>query len=83
VAGRSSNSKYSLLGRIRAGSQTISYEVYLAILILSPLILFKNLDLGGGTYLKVFLPGVTLVLVSPPKSLLIYHNPGRNQSYPF
>lgn len=49
VAGWSSNSKYSLLGRIRAGAQTISYEVSLIIIILSPLILFKNLDLE--TYL--------------------------------
>lgn len=49
VAGWSSNSKYSLLGRIRAGAQTISYEVSLIIIILSPLILSKNLDLE--TYL--------------------------------
>ena len=47
VAGWSSNSKYSLLGRIRAGAQTISYEVSLIIIILSPLILFKTLDLRG------------------------------------
>nr|YP_009627154.1 NADH dehydrogenase subunit 1 [Artemia sinica]QCC61945.1 NADH dehydrogenase subunit 1 [Artemia sinica] len=49
VAGWSSNSKYSLLGSIRAGAQTISYEVSLIIIILSPLMLFKNLDLE--TYL--------------------------------
>lgn len=47
VAGWSSNSKYSLLGRIRAGAQTISYEVSLIIIILSPLMLFKKLDLEG------------------------------------
>nr|UZC53601.1 NADH dehydrogenase subunit 1 [Artemia sinica] len=49
VAGWSSNSKYSLLGSIRAGAQTISYEVSLIIIILSPLMLSKNLDLE--TYL--------------------------------
>lgn len=47
VAGWSSNSKYSLLGRIRAGAQTISYEVSLIIILLSPLILSKTLDLSG------------------------------------
>jgi NADH-ubiquinone oxidoreductase chain 1 len=47
VAGWSSKSNYFLLGRIRAGAQTISYEVSLIIIILSPLILFKNPDLGG------------------------------------
>nr|QKG03059.1 NADH dehydrogenase subunit 1 [Clione limacina] len=47
VAGWSSNSKYSLLGSIRAGAQTISYEVSLIIIILSPLMLFKKLDLEG------------------------------------
>ena len=47
VAGWSSNSKYSLLGRIRAGAQTISYEVSLIINILCPLMLLKKLDLEG------------------------------------
>nr|QQV69642.1 NADH dehydrogenase subunit 1 [Artemia franciscana] len=47
VAGWSSNSKYSLLGSIRAGAQTISYEVSLVIIILSPLMLLGSLDLEG------------------------------------
>nr|YP_010735570.1 NADH dehydrogenase subunit 1 [Artemia sorgeloosi]UZP16832.1 NADH dehydrogenase subunit 1 [Artemia tibetiana]WEL32390.1 NADH dehydrogenase subunit 1 [Artemia sorgeloosi] len=47
VAGWSSNSKYSLLGSIRAGAQTISYEVSLIIILLSPLMLSKTLDLSG------------------------------------
>nr|YP_010567623.1 NADH dehydrogenase subunit 1 [Artemia urmiana]UZC53562.1 NADH dehydrogenase subunit 1 [Artemia urmiana]WOZ14042.1 NADH dehydrogenase subunit 1 [Artemia parthenogenetica] len=47
VAGWSSNSKYSLLGSIRAGAQTISYEVSLIIIILSPLMLSKTLDLSS------------------------------------
>ena len=40
TAGWSSNSKYSLLGAIRAGAQTISYEVSLILALLSPLILW-------------------------------------------
>lgn len=47
VAGWSSNCKYSLLGRLRAVAQTISYEVRLALILLSFVILIGgfNLDL--------------------------------------
>ena len=45
VAGWSSNSKYSLLGCIRAVAQTISYEVSLSLILLSILFLVGSLDL--------------------------------------
>lgn len=46
-AGWSSNCKYSLLGRLRAVAQTISYEVRLALILLSFIFLIErfNLDL--------------------------------------
>nr|YP_009514144.1 NADH dehydrogenase subunit 1 [Palaemon capensis]AXY96102.1 NADH dehydrogenase subunit 1 [Palaemon capensis] len=45
-AGWASNSKYSLLGCLRAVAQTISYEVSLALILLSMLFLIGGLDLG-------------------------------------
>nr|UBX38429.1 NADH dehydrogenase subunit 1 [Branchinecta paludosa] len=45
TAGWSSNSKYSLLGAIRAGAQTISYEVSLILALLSPLMLWGTYNL--------------------------------------
>ena len=45
-AGWSSNSKYSLLGRLRAVAQTISYEVRLALILLSIIMLVGGFDLG-------------------------------------
>nr|YP_010945411.1 NADH dehydrogenase subunit 1 [Palaemon modestus]UVU21244.1 NADH dehydrogenase subunit 1 [Palaemon modestus] len=45
-AGWASNSKYSLLGCLRAVAQTISYEVSLALILLSLLFLVGGLDLN-------------------------------------
>nr|YP_010597246.1 NADH dehydrogenase subunit 1 [Agriades orbitulus]WAK98831.1 NADH dehydrogenase subunit 1 [Agriades orbitulus]WAK98844.1 NADH dehydrogenase subunit 1 [Agriades orbitulus]WAK98857.1 NADH dehydrogenase subunit 1 [Agriades orbitulus] len=45
VAGWSSNSNYSLLGGLRAVAQTISYEVSLALIMMSSLIMIMSLDL--------------------------------------
>nr|YP_009512606.1 NADH dehydrogenase subunit 1 [Benthonectes filipes]AXJ93168.1 NADH dehydrogenase subunit 1 [Benthonectes filipes] len=45
-AGWSSNSKYSLLGSLRAVAQTISYEVSLALVLLSFVFLVGGFDLG-------------------------------------
>nr|QDO72163.1 NADH dehydrogenase subunit 1 [Pandalus japonicus] len=44
-AGWSSNSKYALLGCLRAVAQTISYEVSLALILLSMLLLVGSFDL--------------------------------------
>lgn len=45
ISGWGSNSKYSLLGSLRAVAQTISYEVSLIIILLSPILLFQSYDL--------------------------------------
>nr|YP_010443270.1 NADH dehydrogenase subunit 1 [Polypogon tarsicrinata]UTE83789.1 NADH dehydrogenase subunit 1 [Polypogon tarsicrinata] len=45
VAGWSSNSNYSLLGGLRAVAQTISYEVSLAMILLSSIVMIMNYDL--------------------------------------
>nr|YP_009141055.1 NADH dehydrogenase subunit 1 [Euproctis pseudoconspersa]AID49019.1 NADH dehydrogenase subunit 1 [Euproctis pseudoconspersa] len=45
VAGWSSNSSYSLLGGLRAVAQTISYEVSLAMILLSSIIMVMDLNL--------------------------------------
>ena len=45
IAGWSSNSKYSLLGALRRAAQTISYEVRISHILLSPLMFSKSLRL--------------------------------------
>lgn len=45
IAGWSSNSNYSLLGRLRSVAQTISYEVRLALIFLSFLFIISRLSL--------------------------------------
>nr|QZQ52561.1 NADH dehydrogenase subunit 1 [Calliteara horishanella] len=45
VAGWSSNSNYSLLGGLRSVAQTISYEVSLAMILLSSIIMIMNFNL--------------------------------------
>jgi NADH-quinone oxidoreductase subunit H len=44
TAGWSSNSKYALLGGLRGAAQTISYEVRLALTLLSPLLIIQSYD---------------------------------------
>nr|AII02443.1 NADH dehydrogenase subunit 1 [Stigmella roborella] len=45
IAGWSSNSNYSLLGGLRAVAQTISYEVSLALIMMSSIVLIMNFNL--------------------------------------
>lgn len=45
IAGWSSNSKYALLGGLRAVAQTISYEVRLALIVLSFIVIVEELSL--------------------------------------
>nr|YP_009409396.1 NADH dehydrogenase subunit 1 [Hediste diadroma]APU51320.1 NADH dehydrogenase subunit 1 [Hediste diadroma] len=46
-SGWASNSKYSLLGALRSIAQTISYEVSMALVILTPMILMSTLSLNA------------------------------------
>nr|YP_010952877.1 NADH dehydrogenase subunit 1 [Quadrella coronata]WMQ53297.1 NADH dehydrogenase subunit 1 [Quadrella coronata] len=67
VAGWSSNCKYSLLGSLRSVAQTISYEVSLALILLSFIVLI------GGVSLELFMKyqsEVWFVMISLPLSLI-------------
>ena len=44
VAGWASNSKYALLGALRAVAQTISYEVRIALIMIRAILIIKTLD---------------------------------------
>nr|BDC91886.1 NADH dehydrogenase subunit 1 [Notomastus sp. GK-2021] len=70
VAGWCSNSKYALLGTVRAIAQTISYEISLALLLLSALILNNSMNfvsplfLGGTWSIFLFAPLALAWLIS-------------------
>nr|URX53979.1 NADH dehydrogenase subunit 1 [Marginitermes hubbardi] len=55
VAGWSSNSNYALLGGLRSVAQTISYEVSLALILLSFVFLICGYDLLNFYYFQVYL----------------------------
>lgn len=55
IAGWCSNSKYALLGALRGVAQTISYEVSIALIILSTLILHKSIDLNTIKHITWFI----------------------------
>nr|WHN64157.1 NADH dehydrogenase subunit 1 [Chalcopteryx rutilans] len=55
IAGWSSNSIYSLLGGLRAVAQTISYEVSLALILMSFIFLCGGYSLGGFQYYQEYL----------------------------
>ena len=62
IAGWGSNSKYALLGALRAVAQTISYEVRLILILLGVLILFTRYDFFGCCFtFKGFWVGVVCV----------------------
>ena len=67
VAGWASNCKYSLLGSLRAVAQTISYEVRLALILLSFIVLV------GGVSLDLFNKYQSecyFIIISLPLSLI-------------
>lgn len=61
-SGWASNSKYSLLGALRRIAQTISYEVRIALTILTPLILIRSLRLN---YLNICGSFIISIIVWP------------------
>lgn len=65
-AGWASNSKYSLLGRLRAVAQTISYEVRLAIILLRFIALTSRYRADSFLTLE----GQWLIFLSPPLALV-------------
>nr|QZP41024.1 NADH dehydrogenase subunit 1 [Geoscapheus dilatatus] len=67
VAGWSSNSNYSLLGGLRAVAQTISYEVSLALILLSFVFLVSSYNLINFYYYQNYL---WLIFVSFPLALV-------------
>nr|QXP99787.1 NADH dehydrogenase subunit 1 [Phlaeoba angustidorsis] len=54
IAGWSSNSSYSLLGSLRSVAQTISYEVSLALILLSLIILIGSFNIFGFMYYQFY-----------------------------
>nr|ASN74458.1 NADH dehydrogenase subunit 1 [Armadillidium vulgare] len=64
-SGWSSNSKYSMLGSLRAVAQTISYEVSLAILLLSLVIINSSFSLK-----KLFSDSMLVVIILFPIAIL-------------
>nr|AQP27295.1 NADH dehydrogenase subunit 1 [Inquilinitermes sp. BRA002] len=67
IAGWSSNSGYSLLGGLRALAQTISYEVSLAFILLSFVVLISSYDLVYFHFFQVYL---WLIFISLPLSFI-------------
>lgn len=55
IAGWSSNSNYALLGGLRSVAQTISYEVSLALILLSFVFLINNYNILNFYYYQVYL----------------------------
>nr|WGO57989.1 NADH dehydrogenase subunit 1 [Pseudophoraspis clavellata] len=67
IAGWSSNSNYSLLGGLRAVAQTISYEVSLALILLSFVFLVNSYNLLSFYFYQVYL---WLIFMTLPLSLI-------------
>nr|QVL28813.1 NADH dehydrogenase subunit 1 [Parhelophilus kurentzovi]UXG19015.1 NADH dehydrogenase subunit 1 [Lejops sp.] len=55
IAGWSSNSNYALLGSLRSVAQTISYEVSLALILLSFIFLINNYNMLSFYYYQVYM----------------------------
>jgi len=67
IAGWSSNSNFSLLGGLRGVAQTISYEVSLALILLSFIFLIGGFNLLGFYYCQFY---IWFILISLPLSCI-------------
>jgi NADH-ubiquinone oxidoreductase chain 1 len=67
LSGWSSNSKYSILGGLRSVAQTISYEVSLALILISFLILVGSFNLNELVETQT---GSRFFIVAPPLALM-------------
>nr|UYG49077.1 NADH dehydrogenase subunit 1 [Abscondita chinensis] len=67
IAGWSSNSNYSLLGSLRCVAQTISYEVSLAIILLSFLFLISSISIFD---LMIYQNYIWFIFISFPLSMI-------------
>ena len=56
IAGWSSNSKYALLGSLRGVAQTVSYEVSITLIILSPLLIYCGFNLNEYYHISWSIP---------------------------
>lgn len=59
--GWASNRKYALIGALRRIAQTISYEVRIALILLSPLIILNTLRINT----SIYSPSLTILLIWP------------------
>ena len=64
VAGWARNSKYALLGTVRAIAQTISYEVGMSLCMLTVLVVLSSLSLSS-TYSEHMWPALVIPLLTP------------------
>nr|QYK91406.1 NADH dehydrogenase subunit 1 [Haemadipsa tianmushana] len=61
MSGWSSNSKYALLGALRGVAQTISYEISMALILISVVLLFLSMDLNMNM-ISFYIPFVMLIM---------------------
>lgn len=69
LSGWSSNSKYALLGAIRAVAQTISYEVSIALILITILFASSNFDLY---HIHLAQQSVWFIILLPPIAVIWY-----------
>lgn len=67
LGGWSSNSKYAILGGLRSVAQTISYEVSLALILVSFLILIGSFNLNEFMNMQI---GYRFFIIAPPLGLI-------------
>lgn len=79
LQGWSSNSKYSLLGRLRGVAQTISYEISLALILLIFYLLTENFTLHTIRYIRTF----NIFLCAPVGLLLFIRMVAETNRTPF